>query len=210
MAARREGRVDVFGAVSSRRSVKKFDPSFPVTGEQRAKLMELALLSPTSYNQQNWRFVTVTGAKKRAELSEAAFGQRQPRDAPLVVVLAADLLAWGREPERYWKNHGPQRQAEVARALRKEYASDAQAAREEAFRSCGIAAQTIMLAARQMGLDSCPMKGFEHDRVARIVGLPPDHMVVMMVAVGRAAEPAPPRGGQLPASEVVFEEGFDG
>lgn len=202
--------MDVFEAVSSRRSVKKFDPSAPVTREQVEKLTDLALLSPTSYNQQNWRFVTVTDAQKRARLSEASYGQPQPRDAPLVVVLAADLLAWRREPERYWKNHGPERQQSVARALREEYESSPAAAREEAFRSCGIAAQTIMLAARQMGLDSCPMKGFEHDRVARIVGLPPDHIVVMMVAVGRAAEPAPPRGGQLPKSEVVFEEGFGG
>ena len=202
--------MDVFEAVSSRRSVKRFDPSRPVTPEQAGKLMDLALFSPTSYNQQNWRFVTVTGAEKRRMLSEASYGQPQPREAPLVVVLAADLLAWRRSPERYWKNHGPERQARVARALRDEYASDPAAAREEAFRSCGIAAQTIMLAARQMGLDSCPMKGFEHDRVARIVGLPPDHMVVMMIAVGSAAEPAPPRGGQLPRSEVVFEEDFGG
>ncbi len=202
--------MDVFEAVSGRRSVKKFDPSFPVTAEQKDKLMEMALLSPTSYNQQNWRFVTVTGTEKRAMLSEASYGQRQPRDAPLVVVLAADLLAWKRGPERYWRNHGPERQAAVAEALRGEHASNPLAAREEAFRSCGIAAQTIMLSAKQMGLDSCPMKGFEHDRVARIVNLPPDHMVVMMVAVGRAAGPAPPRGGQLPKSEVVFEEGFDG
>lgn len=202
--------MDVFEAVSSRRSVKKFDPSFPVTREQVSRLTDLALLSPTSYNQQNWRFVAVTGAERRLQLSEAAYGQRQPRDAPLVVVLAADLLAWSRGPERYWKNHGPERQEAVARALRKEYESNPGASREEAFRSCGIAAQTIMLAARQMGLDSCPMKGFEHDRVARIVNLPPDHIVVMMVAVGRAAEPAPPRGGQLPKPEVVFEERFDG
>lgn len=200
--------MDVFEAVSSRRSVKKFDPSRPITREQTDKLLDLALLSPTSYNQQIWRFVTVTDAQKRALLSEASYGQPQPRDAPLVVVLTADLLAWRREPERYWKNHGPERQARVAQALRNEYASNPAAAREEAFRSCGIAAQTIMLSARQMGLDSCPMKGFEHDRVARIVNLPSDHMVVMMVAVGYAAEPAPPRGGQLPKSEVVFEEGF--
>ena len=48
--------------------------------------------------------------------------------------------------------------------------------RDEAMRSCGIAGQTLMLAAKAMGYDSCPMIGF-------------------MIAVGKAVKPAIPKGG---------------
>ena len=67
--------------------------------------------------------------------------------------------------------------------------------RDEAMRSCGFAAQTIMLAARQMGLDSCPMVGFEYDELAELINLPENHMIVMMVVVGKRAENAAERGG---------------
>jgi nitroreductase len=76
------------------------------------------------------------------------------------------------------------------------------------MKSCGFAAQTIMLAAKQMGLDSCPMGGFEYDEIAKIINLPEDHIIVMMVIVGKALEPAGQRGGQLAIDEVVFENKF--
>ena len=52
--------MDTFEAISSRRAIKKFDSSYKMTSEQVDSLMKLAVLSPTSYNQQNWRFVTIT------------------------------------------------------------------------------------------------------------------------------------------------------
>jgi nitroreductase len=76
------------------------------------------------------------------------------------------------------------------------------------MKSCGFAAQTIMLAAKQMGLDSCPMRGFDYDELAKVINLPQDHIIAMMVVVGKALEPAGPRGGQLALDEVVFENKF--
>ena len=52
--------MDTFEAISSRRAIKKFDPSHKMTSDEVDSLMKLTILSPTSYNQQNWRFVTVT------------------------------------------------------------------------------------------------------------------------------------------------------
>ena len=80
--------------------------------------------------------------------------------------------------------------------------------RDEAMRSCGIAAQTLMLAARDMGYDSCPMDGFDFDAVAELINLPEHHVVAMFVAIGKAVKPAWPRPGQLPLSEVVIADRF--
>ena len=60
-------------------------------------------------------------------------------------------------------------------AMHKKYSESPQNRRDEAMRSCGFAAQTIMLAAKQMGLDSCPMVGFEYDEIAKIINLPDEH-----------------------------------
>ncbi len=200
--------MDTFEAIRTRRAVKRFDPGHQMTRDQVRTLMELAVLSPTSYNQQNWRFVTVTDRDVRERISAAARGQPQPRDGSLVVILCGNLSAWSQEPRRYWRDHPAEKQEAVAEKLRLKYRDSPQNMRDEAMRSCGFAAQTIMLAARQMGLDTCPMVGFEYDDLARIIDLPDDHVIVMMIAVGRALEPAARRGGQLPLDEVVFENRF--
>jgi nitroreductase len=77
------------------------------------------------------------------------------------------------------------------------------------MRSCGIAGQTIMLAAKAMGYDSCPMIGFDPIQVSELINLPEDHVIGFMISVGKATEPARPRGGQLPLEEVVIQNKFD-
>jgi nitroreductase len=52
------------------------------------------------------------------------------------------------------------------------------------------------------------MGGFEPEELAQIINLPNDHIIVMMVIVGKALEPSGPRGGQLALEEVVFENKF--
>lgn len=200
--------MDVFEAVSTRRAIKKFDPNYKMGSDDVKKLMEHVILSPTSYNQQNWRFVYVTNQDVKEKISEAARGQAQPKDGSLVVILCGDMTAWKTEPLRYWKNHPTEKQELVKASLERKYSTDTQAQRDEAVRSCGMAAQTIMLAARDMGLDSCPMVGFEYDELAKIINLPDNHLIVMMVVVGKRAEDAAQRGGQLSLDEVAFENSF--
>ena len=200
--------MDTFEAINTRRAIKKFDNKHKMTSEQVRSLMELVILSPTSYNQQNWRFITVTDQPIKEQISKAARGQNQPSDGSLVIILCGNMNAWKQDPLRYWKNSTTDKQEHVKNALITKYADNSQNQRDEAIRSCGFAGQTIMLAAKQMGLDSCPMVGFEYDELAKIINLPEDHLIVLMIVVGKAAEPASPRGGQLPLDEVVFENKF--
>jgi len=201
--------MDTFEAISSRRAIKKFDSSFKMTSEQVNSLMKLTILSPTSYNQQNWRFVTITDQSIKEKIGIAARNQAQPVDGSLVIILCGNMNAWKDNPLRYWKNHPVEKQELVKASLEKKYSDSSQNRRDEAIRSCGFAGQTIMLAARQMGLDSCPMVGFDYDEMAKIIQLPNDHLIVLMIVVGKSLEPAKERGGQLSINEVVFENKFD-
>ena len=200
--------MDTLEAIRTRRATKKFDKSYKMTPEQVKSIMEHAVLSPTSYNQQNWRFITTTEQSVKEQISKAARDQPQPSDGSLVIILCGNMDAWKEDPLRYWKNHPLEKQETVKNALHRKYADSLQNRRDEAIRSCGMAAQTIMLAARQMGLDSCPMAGFEYDELAKVINLPENHLIVLMIVIGRAAEPANMRGGQLSLDKVVFENKF--
>ena len=63
--------------------------------------------------------------------------------------------------------------------------------RDEAQRSIGMAMQTLMLVAQDMGYQTCPMIGFDSEAVAKLINLPEDHVMGPMVAAGyqRLAEP---------------------
>ena len=93
-------------------------------------------------------------------------------------------------------------------AIDQYYRGRDQVQRDEAMRSGGIVAQTMMLAAMGMGYDTCPMDGFDFDAVAKLINLPADHAIVMMIAVGKGLEAARPRAGQLPIDQVLIQNTF--
>lgn len=200
--------MDTFEAITNRRSIKSFDINHKMTKNEITKLLEFAILSPTSYNIQNWRFVVVTEQDLKNRLSELSYGQKQVSESSLVIILCADLKSWNKNPERYWINIPKESRKALVDSIRISYDGKSELQRDEAMRSCGMAAQTIMLAAKSMGYDTCPMKGFDYDEVAKLIHLPDDHVISMMLVIGKTTKPASSRGGQLPLSEIMFENHF--
>lgn len=200
--------MDVFEAIEKRRSVKHFDPNHTMSKQEINKILSAAILSPTSYNIQNWRFVAITDKSLKTKIRQASWNQAQVTDASVVLILCADLLAWKKNPARYWKDAPKATQEYLIPSIIKSYEGQDQFQRDEAIRSCGMAAQTIMLATKAMNYDSCPMIGFDPDQVAKIINLPDDHIIVMMITIGKALKPAQPRGGQIPLNEIVVTDHF--
>jgi len=195
-------------AIRTRRAVKHYDPNHSMTPEEVNELLSLAILSPTAFNIQNWRFVVVTDPELRKQIREVAWDQAQVTDASLFIVLCADMKSWENQPARYWVNAPKEVQEFMLPAIDNYYRGKEQVQRDEAMRSCGITAQTLMLAAKSMGYDSCPMDGFDFDKVAELIHLPSDHVVAMFVAIGKGTKEAWPRPGQLDLDEVIIKNRF--
>lgn len=195
-------------AIKQRRAVKLYDPNHQMLAEEIDQLLMLTKLAPTAFNQQNYRFVLVRDPQLRQQIRAAAWDQPQVTDASLLIVICADLKAWEKDPGRYWANAGEQVQDYMRTAIDKYYRDREQVQRDEAMRSAGIAAQTIMLAAKSMGYDTCPMDGFDFDAVAKLIKLPHDHALAMFVVVGKALQPAKPRPTLLTMDEVVITDRF--
>lgn len=69
-------------------------------------------------------------------------------------------------------------------------------------------AQTMMLAAKAMGYDSCPMIGFDPIKVAEIINLPKDHLVGMLLVIGKGAHATWPKPGFIDRHDFVIENQF--
>lgn len=200
--------MDTFDAIYHRRAIKHFDPEHRLSDDEIQKLLEATVQSPTSFNIQHWRFVLITDPELRKKVREAGNDQAQMTDASLLVLMTADVKAWEKSPERYWRNAPKEVSDLLVGWMGPFHEGDEQLQRDEAMRSIGIAMQTLMLSASAMGYASCPMIGFDRDAVAKLVNLPADHVVGPMVALGKGTKDSWPKPGQLSLDEVVVQNRF--
>ncbi len=75
----------------------------------------------------------------------------------------------------------------------------------------GQAADSMMLAALEVGVGSVPITVYDQPLVKELLGLPADHHCEFLISFGYPADPTdltrPPKsGGRLPLEELVHEE----
>ena len=200
--------MNILETIETRRSIKHYDPAYAMPEADVERLMQLARLAPSSFNMQNYRFVLVRDPALRRQIRSVAWDQAQVTDASLLVVMCADLKAHEQQPERYWA-HAPQPVQDIlVPALKGFYSGKDQLIRDEAMRSTAFAGMTLMLAARGLGYETCPMVGFDPDEVSKIIRLPEDHAISFMIAIGKGLQEPWPRGERLSVNETVILNQF--
>ena len=198
----------VIEALQKRRAVKGFDPNHRMPDETRRLLLEAATLTPSAFNIQHWRLLEVRDPEQRREIRKVAWDQPQVTDASLLLVLCADLDAWRDRPIRYWDQAPQARQEAIVAKLGEYYRDRPQVQRDEAMRSLGLFGMALMLAAQDLGYDSCPMDGFDFEAVAKLIRLPAHYAIGFMVAIGKGAgQPSWPRQ-RLPISTLMTVDRF--
>ncbi len=188
--------------------MKAFDADHRMPDEDLNKLLTAAIQSPTSFNIQHWRFVVVKDPELRKEIRANGNDQAQMTDASILIVMTADIKAWQKEPARYWRDAPPEVAELLVNWMGPFHEGREELQRDEAQRSIGMAMQTLMLAAKSMGYDSCPMIGFDLEKVASLINLPSDHAMGPMLAIGKGTKDPWPKPGQLTLDEVVQTDRF--
>ncbi|MDR3637378.1 MAG: nitroreductase family protein [Isosphaeraceae bacterium] len=199
-------------AIAHRRATRRFDPARPVPDGALEQVLHLATLAPSGFNLQPWRFLVVRTDRNRQKLYECAFRQPKVAEAPVVVI----VLGY-HHPHRshldamieQQKTLGAIPESGVAE-LRARATRTMERVPDPALwatRSTMLAAATLMVAAESLGLASAPMEGFEPEKVKEAFGVPNDHSVCCLIALGFAAEEKP-FPGRFGLAEVCFEEHF--
>lgn len=209
------GATEIPGAVEAilrRRSARRFDPDRPIADGLLARILELATYAPSGFNLQPWRFVVVRSARNRRRLRACAFNQPKVTDAAAVVIVLGYLN--GVETDL-----GPMLEARVALgAATPEAAAEARRRATDALgrvgdrsawalRSAMLAAATMLVAAEGLGVASSAIEGFDPARVREAFGVPDDHAIGCLVALGYPLEPAP-FPGRFGLDRVCYSEHF--
>jgi len=199
--------MELVDVIRARRSVKAYDPEHRISEEELRHLLGHAFLAPSSFNMQNWHVVAVTDQAQKDKLCAAAWNQSQIAEASLVLVLAGKLQGW--QDVAHYTRKAPEKVREMFVGMVPGfYGSNEQMQRDEALRSIGILSQNLMLLAKDMGYDSCPMIGFDPAKVQEAVGLPEDHPALLLLPIGKALRPANPRMGLRHLEEMVSIDRF--
>lgn len=199
-------------AVRKRRATQGFKPD-PVPENILKEILELALLAPSGYNLQPWRFIAVRDPENKKRLREAAMGQPKVEEAPVVIIACADPTAWKEDIDRM---------LHMAREAESIKSDDMQKAiHDAAFAYLGsvdiriwatkqtmIAFTFMMLLAETYGLDTAPMEGFWEDRVKQAFGIPEHMLVLALLAIGYADKPDRAFGGRFDLEALVSAEAF--
>jgi nitroreductase len=200
--------------MEARRSVNYFDPNRPVSDEQLRKMVELATLVPSSFNLQPWNLIVVRSAADKARLRKRAWDQPKVTEAPVVLIVLADREGYKEGHSTVeqvwasWVKNGYQ-QAEkkgwFLDAARQLYGGDVKSI---AFgvKNAAFFGLALMLAAKELGLDTHPMDGFDHDGVVEEFSIPKNFFVPMLIAVGHfdQSKKLLPRNWRKPYEEIVL------
>ncbi|MBS0189590.1 MAG: NAD(P)H-dependent oxidoreductase [Planctomycetes bacterium] len=179
-----------------RYAVKKFDPARQIESATWSALEHASIHSPSSFGLQPWKFVVIEDRALREKLRGASWNQSQITDASKLVVFARKTRLTQSDVDQYIA-----RIAHV-RGVSRESLADFHKmitgfASKPGFDTGLWAAKQVYIAlgvfltsAAMLGIDACPMEGFDPGQYYEILGLSSSGLAATVVATAgyRAAD----------------------
>ena len=184
--------MDFSDVAKSRRSVRSYDGSREITDQNLRDLFDAVRYSPSSYNLQPWEFVVVRSSAGKERLKACAYGQKHVAEASAAVIVLGNTRPSVRAQEvmedRVKKGLMDSEKEKNFRASVRNLSENPEMGKIWAVKSTSLAAMSLMLAAADMGLASCPMEGFDSDCVRKEFEIPEEYEVVMLITLGYGRE----------------------
>lgn len=183
--------MDVIQAIKERRSINFFETGKELADDKIRELLEIANLSPSSFNLQPWRVVVVKSAERKKVLRQCAFNQPKVEEASAVLIMIADPDAAEANVERMldsWQKLGymkPEMRETYKGMTQNLYGTvDSLKRKFFAIKNTALFAMNIMIAAKGIGLETHPMDGFDEGCIKKEFDIPADKIIPMLIAVG--------------------------
>lgn len=198
--------------VHSRHSIRQYQPHHTMPKADLEEILTLAHTAPSAWNLQHWRVIVVQDQTNKEILFPIAFQQQQVLNASAVFIILGDLAA-NRTYETAYRplvsqgTISEEAYRQLQNNVNRAYEKQSEKTREQAFLNAGLFAMQLMLAAKAKGYDTCPMGGFDSDRLVEALHIPERYVPVMMITAGITKESAH-KTTRLPLEEIVIHESF--
>lgn len=159
--------------IHSRQSVRRYSDK-PVEIEKLNQCLEAARLAPSASNSQPWKFIIVDQEPLRTEVAKATFSDiklinKFTLQAPVMVVIViekAKLIT------------------RLAMLVKK---------KEWPLIDVGITAEHFCLQATELGLGTCMIGWFEEDKIKKLLHIPSEKSIGLIISLGYPTEGYPQR-----------------
>lgn len=209
----------VMNAVTSRKSVRNYSDR-PIEDSVLNKILEAGRFAPSWVNVQPWKFIVVKSQATKDLLSESAGGQKQVKNAQVVICCVADIQDW--DKSRFGKvleQRGLDNDTKNFMLESKLYNPANLGEFEALMRSVEqltYAVAYMTLEAQELGVGACIVGAFANEltkkddelakKVKSVLGLNDKQVLVDLLTLGYEAEPVPSKKLRKPVEDVVFYE----
>lgn len=177
--------------IKERRAINFFDKDRQIPEEKLKELLETANTAPSSYNLQPWEIVVVNNPDRKKALRSAAFGQPKVEDASAVFIFIANPNAVEENVDAVIKNwvdkgYVKKEDAEKSKAAPFGLYGESKSVKRQFFavKNTAFYAMTVMIVARELGLETHPMDGFSEDMIKKEFSISEDRIIPLILAVG--------------------------
>lgn len=155
--------------IEERQSVRKFDLSKTVEKEKIIQCVEAARLAPSACNAQPWKFIVIDEPELRKNVAEQTYGpfmkfNKFVIEAPVIVVVTIEKQNFNSRFGSSYKNI------------------------DFPLIDIGIASQQFCLQAQELGLGTCMLGWFNEKPIQKLLNIPKQRKIGMLIALGYAVE----------------------
>lgn len=196
--------------INERRSANNFIEGIKIPEEDFNEIFEQLRLAPSCFNLQHVHYLVITDNDSKELLRKASFNQYKIHTASAAILVLGDKDAYKDAEKIYsgflslgiYQDFEYQKLIQDINGLYESRGKDFQ--RDEAIRNASLSAMMFMLIAKDMGWDTCPMIGFEADKMREIYNIPENLEPAMLITMGKEDENnRRMRGYRKPVGEYV-------
>ncbi len=200
----------ILSAYQFRHACKLFDDERLIPKDHLEFILETGRLSPSSFGMEPWRFRVVKSPEVKADLKPLCWNQNQVTSCShlLIITARSDLVDGDTDyVKAMFGRRGLPEDATAAYIKRYQEYIEGVKSREPliswVMKQCYIALGNMMTSAAMIGIDSCPIEGFEKKKVEKYLKLDTaNEQVAVIVAFGYRVNPQPAKK-RLEMGELV-------
>ena len=196
--------------IDKRRSAANFMEGVKLTTADLKPIFDEVKLAPSAFNLQHTEYIAVLDEETKEKIREAAYGQFKVHSASGVIIVTADRYAYKQTACIYqgMVHLGVINETQLQQTVDENTAfyesRGEEFMKEDAIRNASLSAMMFMLAAKNRGLDTCPMIGFDKEKVRELLNIPNTHEIALMITIGKEKESSRNlRGYRKPTEEFV-------
>lgn len=196
--------------VEERRSANNFIEGIEIPKSDFEEIFEVLKLAPSCFNIQHANYIVITDKDMKEVLRKAAFNQYKIHTASAAILVLGDKEAYKNSDKLYsgmldLKMISKLDYDNILDSIKNLYEGRGDDFKhDEAIRNSALSAMMFMLAAKDKGWDTCPMIGFDSDKVRKLFKIPDRYEITLLITMGKEdTKKRRLRGYRKPVDEFV-------